>query len=212
MLKLNKKDINEVLKLLKKEYGHAGPMLNFTTPFELLIATVLSAQCTDVRVNKVTQELYEIANTPEGILQMGEKKLIDTIKSCGLYQTKSKNILSLCEILVNEHGSRVPESMNELISLPGVGRKTANVVMSNAFGIPAIAVDTHVFRVSNRIGLARSKNVSSTENDLMKNIPKKMWSEAHHWLIFHGRQICSARSPKCDKCFLTNYCLYYRER
>ncbi|HAE61409.1 MAG TPA: endonuclease III [Eubacteriaceae bacterium] len=212
MLKLNKKDINEVLKLLKKEYGHAGPMLNFTTPFELLIATVLSAQCTDVRVNKVTQELYEIANTPEGILQMGEKKLIDTIKSCGLYQTKSKNILSLCEILVNEHGSKVPESMNELISLPGVGRKTANVVMSNAFGIPAIAVDTHVFRVSNRIGLASSKNVSSTENDLMKNIPKKMWSEAHHWLIFHGRQICSARSPKCDKCFLTNYCLYYRER
>lgn len=212
MLKLNKKDINEVLKLLKKEYGHAGPMLNFTTPFELLIATVLSAQCTDVRVNKVTQELYEIANTPEGILQMGEKKLIDTIKSCGLYQTKSKNILSLCEILVNEHGSKVPESMNELISLPGVGRKTANVVMSNAFGIPAIAVDTHVFRVSNRVGLASSKNVSSTENDLMKNIPKKMWSEAHHWLIFHGRQICSARSPKCDKCFLTNYCLYYRER
>lgn len=212
MLKLNKKDINEVLKLLKKEYRHAGPMLNFTTPFELLIATVLSAQCTDVRVNKVTQELYEIANTPEGILQMGEKKLIDTIKSCGLYQTKSKNILSLCEILVNEHGSKVPESMNELISLPGVGRKTANVVMSNAFGIPAIAVDTHVFRVSNRIGLASSKNVSSTENDLMKNIPKKMWSEAHHWLIFHGRQICSARSPKCDKCFLTNYCLYYRER
>ena len=212
MLKLNKKDINEVLKLLKKEYGYAGPMLNFTTPFELLIATVLSAQCTDVRVNKVTQELYEIANTPEGILQMGEKKLIDTIKSCGLYQTKSKNILNLCEILINEHGSRVPESMNELISLPGVGRKTANVVMSNAFGIPAIAVDTHVFRVSNRIGLASSKNVSSTENDLMKNIPKKMWSEAHHWLIFHGRQICSARNPKCDKCFLTNYCLYYRER
>ncbi|SHE91591.1 endonuclease III [Alkalibacter saccharofermentans] len=211
MLKLDKKEIDEVLELLKTEYGNAGPMLNFTTPFELLIATVLSAQCTDIRVNIVTEKLYKMANTPEGILELGEKKLQDTIKSCGLYKTKGKNILSLCKILIDKHDSQVPMDINELTALPGVGRKTANVVMSNAFGIPAIAVDTHVFRVANRIGLACSKNVLSTEKDLMEAIPKAIWSQAHHWLIFHGRQICSARSPKCVECFLKNYCLYYRE-
>jgi endonuclease-3 len=211
MLKLDKKEIDKVLELLKTEYGNAGPMLDFTTPFELLIATVLSAQCTDIRVNIVTEKLYKMANTPEGILKLGEKKLQDTIKSCGLYKTKGKNILSLCKILIEKHDSKVPMDMNGLTALPGVGRKTANVVMSNAFGVPAIAVDTHVFRVANRIGLACSKNVLSTEKDLMEVIPKAIWSQAHHWLIFHGRQICSARNPKCVECFLTNYCLYYRE-
>jgi len=211
MLKLEKKEIDKVLELLKTEYGNAGPMLNFTTPFELLIATVLSAQCTDIRVNLVTEKLYKMANTPESILELGEKKLQDTIKSCGLYKTKGKNILSLCKILIEKHDSKVPMDMNGLTALPGVGRKTANVVMSNAFGIPAIAVDTHVFRVANRIGLACSKNVLSTEKDLMEVVPKAIWSQAHHWLIFHGRQICSARNPKCVDCFLKNYCLYYRE-
>jgi len=207
---LNKHEIIEVLELLEKEYFDAVAALNYTTPFELLIATILSAQCTDVRVNKVTTELYKITNTPESILKLGQIKLQEKIKSCGLANTKSKNIISTCAILVDEYNSQIPDTIEELMTLPGVGRKTANVVVSNAFGKSAIAVDTHVFRVSNRIGLAESKDVLHTENDLMKNIPEEKWSPAHHWLIYHGRKICKARKPLCSECLVIDLCLYYK--
>lgn len=207
---LNKQDIKKVLDILEETYPKAKSELNFSNPFELLIATILSAQCTDVRVNKITGELYKIYKTPEDFLKLTEEELGVLIKSCGFYRNKSKNILGTCKILVEEHSSQVPKTRKELMELPGVGRKTANVVLSNAFGEDAIAVDTHVFRVSNRIGLAHSDNVDDTEKDLMENIPKFQWSDAHHWLIFHGRRICKARKPNCANCPLTNYCEYYK--
>ncbi|WP_026894793.1 endonuclease III [Clostridiisalibacter paucivorans] len=207
---LNKQDIKQVLEILEETYPKAKSELNFSNPFELLIATILSAQCTDVRVNKITGELYKIYKTPEDFLKLTEEELGVLIKSCGFYRNKSKNILGTCKILVEEHNSQVPKTRKELMELPGVGRKTANVVLSNAFGEDAIAVDTHVFRVSNRIGLAHSDNVDDTEKDLMENIPKFQWSDAHHWLIFHGRRVCKARKPNCDNCPLTNYCEYYK--
>lgn len=205
---LNKDEINKVLQLLEKEYYYAKAALNFTTPFELLVATILSAQCTDVRVNKVTSELYAQFNTPEAILKLGQGKLQQKIQSCGLSNTKSKNIIATCTMLLEEYGGQVPQTIEDLMKLPGVGRKTANVVVSNAFGKSAIAVDTHVFRVSNRIGLAQSKDVLHTEKDLMNHIPEEKWSDAHHWLIFHGRQICKARNPLCEQCIVKDQCLY----
>lgn len=208
MKKLTNKQMLEILDRLSKTYENPKPMLAFTTPFELIVATVLSAQCTDVRVNKVTGELYTVANTPESIWALGEDHLREIIKSCGLSNTKSKNIIALCRMLLDKHDGHVPQTMEALTQLPGVGRKTANVVMSNAFGIPAIAVDTHVFRVSNRIGLADGKDVLVTEKDLMKNIPRAMWSDAHHWLIYHGRRVCTARSPKCRDCMINDLCMY----
>ena len=208
---LKKKDIKQVLELLGKEYPDAGPALHFTTSFELLIATILSAQCTDVRVNIVTDKLFVDYNTPEAILELGQPKLLDYIKTCGLANSKSKNIIATCSILINEYEGQVPDTIEELMKLPGVGRKTANVVVSNAFGQNAIAVDTHVFRVSNRIGLAKSKDVLNTEMDLMKNIPEEDWSVAHHWLILHGRKVCKARKPLCEDCVVKGLCLYYKE-
>ncbi|MTI69593.1 MAG: endonuclease III [Firmicutes bacterium] len=209
-MKISNEEKKKVLNILKKLYPKAKSELNFSTPFELLIATILSAQCTDVRVNKITKELFKNYNEPKKILSMERKELEDIIRSCGFYKNKSKNILKTCEILVNEYDSKVPDTRKELIKLPGVGRKTANVVISNAFNKDAIAVDTHVFRVSNRIGLANSKNVEDTERDLMKNIPKTDWSDAHHWLIFHGRRVCKARKPKCEECPLTELCIFYK--
>ena len=156
----------------------------------------------------ITRELYAVANTPEDMLKLGVDGVREIIKSCGLSNSKSKNIIGLSQMLLDDFHRQVPQSMEELIKLPGVGRKTANVVLSNAFGIPAIAVDTHVFRVSNRIGLADAKDVLATEKDLMKNIPKDMWSDAHHWLIYHGRKICSARSPKCSSCIISDLCMF----
>jgi endonuclease-3 len=208
MKKLTNKQMLEILDRLSKTYENPKPMLTFTTPFELIVATVLSAQCTDVRVNKVTGELYTVANTPESIWALGEDRLREIIKSCGLSNTKSKNIIALCRILLDVYDGQVPQTLEALTQLPGVGRKTANVVMSNAFGIPAIAVDTHVFRVSNRIGLAKGKDVLATEKDLMKNIPREMWSDAHHWLIYHGRRVCMARNPKCGDCMINDLCMY----
>lgn len=205
---LNKNEIAEVLELLEKEYYYAKAALNFTTPFELLIATILSAQCTDVRVNMVTSELYKKYNTPKAILDLGQVELQKKIQTCGLANTKSKNIILTCSKLLEEYNGQVPDTIEELMKLPGVGRKTANVVVSNAFGKSAIAVDTHVFRVSNRIGLAESKNVENTEKDLMNNIPQEKWSDAHHWLIFHGRKICKARNPLCSECLVNGICLY----
>lgn len=208
MKKLTKTEISEILDRLSKTYENPKPALLFDTPFELLVATVLSAQCTDVRVNKVTRILYPIANTPDSIIDLGRERLQEIIKSCGLSNTKSKNIINLSELILEEYGGQVPKDMKDLVKLPGVGRKTANVVLSNAFGVPAIAVDTHVFRVANRIGLAKAKDVLATEKDLMKHIPREMWTDAHHWLIFHGRSICAARKPKCGQCILADLCRF----
>ena len=207
---LKKKDIDKVIELLLELYPDAKAELDFTNPFELLIATILSAQCTDVQVNKTTSKLFKEYKTPEEYLTMTEEQLGRKIYSCGFYKTKSKNILETCRILISKYNSQVPDSIKELMTLPGVGKKTANVVVSNAFGVPAIAVDTHVFRVSNRIGLADSKNVEDTEEDLMKNIDRDMWTKAHHLIIFHGRRMCRARGPICEECPLTGYCLYYK--
>lgn len=200
----------EALALLAGMYPNAKPALDFTSPFELLVATILSAQSTDVMVNRCTAELFPVANTPETIAAMTEEELFHYIKRCGFFNTKGRHILETARILVAQYGGEVPADLDKLQTLPGVGRKTANVVASNAFGIPAIAVDTHVFRVSNRIGLASAKNVEKTEEQLQKAIPKENWTQAHHWLIYHGRQICDARKPKCEICPLSHLCVYYQ--
>ncbi|HZH93735.1 MAG TPA: endonuclease III [Tissierellaceae bacterium] len=207
--RLTKKEKNQVLDILDELYPYARAELNFNNPFELLVATILSAQCTDVRVNKVTQDMFLELKEPMDYINLGEDALEGRIRSCGLSKTKSRNIIGACEKIVSQHQGRVPGSIEELMQLPGVGRKTANVVASNAFGIPAIAVDTHVFRVSNRIGLAASKNVEGTEKDLMKAIPRERWTKAHHQLIFHGRRVCKARNPLCEECQVSTVCLYY---
>lgn len=208
---LTKEEIKEAINILLELYPDAKAELNYSSSFELLIATILSAQCTDVQVNKTTEKLFKDYKTPEDYLGLTEEELGEMIRSCGFYKTKSKNILATSKLIVENFNGQVPDTLEELITLPGVGRKTANVVLSNAFGKPAIAVDTHVFRVSNRIGLADSKNVLDTERDLMDNIDKKTWSKAHHLLIFHGRRICKARKPLCKNCPLTDYCSYFKE-
>jgi len=198
-----------VLDILQKNYANAKCALNYSSTYELLIATILSAQCTDERVNIVTGQLFKNYNSAEKMILLNEEELGEKIKSCGFYKNKSKNILEASrKILLNFNG-KVPGNMEELITLPGVGRKTANVVLSNAFGIPAIAVDTHVFRVSNRLGLAKGDTPEEVEQQLMKNIPKKMWSDAHHYLIWHGRKVCKARKPDCELCPLSMYCGFF---
>lgn len=184
--------------------------LHYETPFELLIAVILSAQCTDERVNKVTAELFKFANTPEKVVEAGYDRVYDAIKSCGIAKNKAANILATSKLLMEEYDSKVPETIEELQKLPGVGKKTANVVASNAFGVPAIAVDTHVNRVSKRIGLADGKNVTIVERELQERIPMELWSKAHHWLIYHGREVCKARKPDCEHCVLRDDCRYYQ--
>ena len=201
--------INKILDDLDSLYPNAKAGLDFTTPFELLIATILSAQCTDVRVNKVTAVLFKEHNTPKAILGLGVDGLTKYIKSCGLYKTKSKNIINTCNVLYHDYDSKVPDTIEELMKLPGVGRKTANVVVSNAFGTPAIAVDTHVFRVTNRIGIVNEKDVLSTEKALMQEIPRDRWSKSHHLFIWHGRNLCKARNPRCEECILNDRCKFY---
>lgn len=207
---LSKAKAIQVLDILETLYPDARPELDFTSRFELLIATILSAQCTDVRVNLVTGELFKEFNTPEAILTLSVEELGKRIKTCGLYISKAANIYATCRLLLERHGGQVPGTLEELTALPGVGRKTANVVLSNGFGVPAIAVDTHVFRVSNRIGLAAAETVEKTEQHLMAVIPKDRWSHSHHLLIFHGRRCCKARKPECDRCPLTGLCYYYQ--
>ncbi|MDF2546255.1 endonuclease III [Anaerosolibacter sp.] len=208
-----KKDkVLEILNILDETYPDAHCELNHENPFQLLIATILSAQTTDKKVNQVTPGLFRRYRTPLDFLTMTQEALEQEIKEIGLYRSKAKNILSTCKMLVEQYDSQVPRTMEELIKLPGVGRKTANVVLSNAFGVPAIAVDTHVFRVSNRIGLANAENVEETEQQLMKCIPKEQWSKAHHTLIFHGRRTCDARKPKCEVCPLVNHCYFHMKR
>lgn len=208
---MEKTRVNEIIKLLNEKYGHLGCALNYRTPFELLIATMLSAQTTDITVNKATEVLFQKHNKPEDFIKMPLEELEGYIKTCGFYKNKAKNIKETSKIISEKYDGKVPDSLEELIKLPGVGRKTANVVLSNAFGKDAIAVDTHVFRVSNRIGLAKANNVDETELQLMNNIPKEWWSRAHHLLIWHGRYICSARKPKCEECIIKKYCNYYGE-
>lgn len=207
---LNKEEREEVIEVLLKLYPDAKAELDHSNEFELLIATILSAQCTDVRVNKVTKVLFSEKKTPEEYLEFTQEELEGIIRTCGFYRMKSKNILGTCQILVDEYDGRVPDTMEELVKLPGVGRKTANVVLSNAFDTPAIAVDTHVFRVSNRIGLASGDDVLTVEKQLMKNIDRNMWSKAHHLIIFHGRRVCKARKPMCEECAVNYLCLDYR--
>ena len=207
---MNKIKRHEIFSRLQKDNPKPTTELNFNSTFELLIAVILSAQATDKSVNIATAKLYPVANTPEAIYKLGETSLKKYIKTIGLFNSKAKNIIKTCKILVEEHNSIVPDDQKKLEALPGVGRKTANVVLSIAHNFDAIAVDTHVFRVSNRIGLANAKNVEVTEEHLMQNIPQKDWSAAHHWLIWHGRKICKARNPLCDECFLTEYCLFYQ--
>ncbi|HZJ57698.1 MAG TPA: endonuclease III [Clostridia bacterium] len=204
-------DIDKILELLEERYSGAGPELHHKNPFQLLIATILSAQCTDRQVNRVTPNLFKRYPKAEDLAALDPQELEPHIKSCGFYKTKSKNIVATCRLILERFGGEIPRDIETLQTLPGVGRKTANVVASNAFGVDAIAVDTHVFRVSNRLGLAKAGNVLETEKQLMDNIPKDKWTAAHHWLIHHGRQICNARNPKCDVCFLTPYCPYYND-
>lgn len=198
---------SNILAVLETTYKDASTALKFSSPFEFLIAVILSAQCTDERVNKVTERLFSEHNTPAQFLALGQAGLEEYIKGCGLYRNKARNILATCEILCRDYQGEIPDDFNELIKLPGVGRKTANVLMSQLFDIPAIAVDTHVFRVSNRLGLAGGKTPEEVERTLMKVIPKGKWSEAHHWLIWHGRKICKARSPLCSECPVNNLCI-----
>ena len=206
---LSKAKQKEALRLLREAYPEARPALEFTSPFELLVATMLSAQCTDKQVNKCTRVLFGVANTPASFAKMSEEELAPYIKSCGFYRVKGQHILETARLIATKYNGEVPQDREELTKLPGVGRKTANVVVSNAFGIPAIAVDTHVFRVSNRIGLAEASTVEKTEDQLMQNIPKEDWSAAHHWLIYHGRQVCAAQRPKCEACPLRELCKFY---
>jgi len=182
--------------------------LEFTTPFELLTAVLLSAQATDVGVNKATRKLFPVANTPRAILDLGLEKLEEYIKTIGLYRTKARNLMKTCEILVEQHGGQVPRSREELEALPGVGRKTANVVLNVAFGEETLAVDTHIFRVANRTGLAPGKSPEQVEQVLMKRVPREYLADAHHWLILHGRYVCVARTPRCWQCAVIQYCDY----
>ena len=196
----------ECLEILETTYRGAIPQLKFGSPFELLVAVILSAQCTDKRVNQITQILFPLANTPEKILRLGQVRLEEIIRPCGLSRSKAKHITETAQILIDKYGGEVPSEFDELIKLPGVGRKTANVVTSVAFKNPAIAVDTHVFRVANRTKLAEGKTPLEVERGLQEVIPREKWSDAHHWLIWHGRGICKARNPKCDVCPLSKVC------
>ncbi len=208
--KLSPATVREILEILGQTYPEAHCELNFDTPFHLLVSTILSAQCTDQRVNQVTARLFRTYRNPEDFLRLGQAGLEEEIRECGLFRNKAKNILATCEILVNKYGGEVPSTLEALNALPGVGRKTANVVGSNAFGIPAIAVDTHVFRVSNRLGLAEADTVDKVEAQLRERIPRQQWIKAHHWLIWHGRRICQARHPKCEICLLNTHCRYLK--
>lgn len=201
----------EILCVLRQTYPNARPELNFTNPYETLVATMLSAQCTDKQVNKVTPAVFRDFPDARAMAAIDEDTLYPYVKSCG-FKSKAHNIVAACRIICEKHGGEVPSTMEELTQLPGVGRKTANVVLANAFNIPSIAVDTHVFRVSNRLGLANADNVLDTEMQLRHAIPREDWSDAHHWLIWHGRRVCSARNPACDRCPLSALCKTYQQQ
>lgn len=198
----------EILERLRAENPHPETELNWSTPFELLIAVLLSAQATDVSVNKATDKLYPVANTPQSMFNLGVDGVKEYIKTIGLFNSKAENVIKTCKILLDKHGGEVPESREALEALPGVGRKTANVVLNTAFGWPTIAVDTHIFRVSNRTKFAMGKNVDQVEEKLLKVVPKEFKVDVHHWLILHGRYTCVARKPRCGSCIIEDLCEY----
>ncbi len=203
-------NVQNILGELGRLYPDAKPALIYKSPYELLVAVILSAQCTDERVNKVTKVLFEEHNTPESMLTLSQPELEKYIFSCGFYRNKAAHILSASKDISEKFGGEVPSTLQELQTLAGVGRKTANVVYAVAFGGDAIAVDTHVFRVSNRLGLANGKTPEKVEEDLCKVIPKNMWSKSHHYLIWHGRKVCHSQKPDCPSCTLKDYCKYFK--
>jgi endonuclease-3 len=205
---MNPQKRRAIFERLRAANPHPASELAHSTPFELLVAVVLSAQATDKGVNKATEKLFRVANTPAAIAKLGEAGLIPYIQTIGLYRNKAKNVVKLAEILVRDHGGHVPKSREALEALPGVGRKTANVVLNTAFGEPTIAVDTHVFRVANRTGLAHGETVDEVEQRLLKFVPEEFRQHAHHWLILHGRYVCLARSPRCPECAIRDLCEY----
>jgi len=198
----------EIFLRLQATNPHPTTELEYSTPFELLVAVMLSAQATDISVNSATRHLFLIANTPQAILALGEENLREYIQRIGLYKTKAKHVILTCRLLVERHGGAVPQTREELEALPGVGRKTANVILNTAFGQPTIAVDTHIFRLANRIGLAPGKDVLEVEKKLIKFVPEEFKHDAHHWLILHGRYVCQARRPKCSACIIRDLCEY----
>jgi endonuclease-3 len=205
---MNKAKIIKIFQRFKTANTKPTTELNYHSPFELLIAVILSAQATDVSVNKATDKLFKIANTPESLLELGEEGLKSYIKTIGLYNAKGKNILKTCQILIEQYHSEIPSTRQALEGLPGVGRKTANVVLNTAFGEPTIAVDTHIFRVANRIKLANGNTPLKVEQQLLKTIPQEFKHDAHHWLILHGRYVCTARKPACPECLIGDLCDY----
>ncbi len=205
---MDKATISKIFACFKKQQPKPVTELEYKTHFELLVAVILSAQATDISVNKATKELFKMANTPQAILDLGLTKFKSYIKSIGLYNTKATNIFKTCKILVDKYHSRIPHTREELVELPGVGRKTANVVLNVAFGQPTIAVDTHILRVANRIGLVHAKTPLGVEEQLEEVIPTKYKHDAHHWLILHGRYVCKARKPLCSECIIAKYCEY----
>ena len=207
---MKKKDIEKIFYYLNSQNNSPKTELSYSSPYTLLIAVILSAQSTDKSVNKVTSKLFKVVSSPGEMIDLGENKLKNLIKTIGLFNTKAKNIILTSQILVENFNSEVPKTRDKLESLPGVGRKTANVVLNEAFGFPTIAVDTHIFRLSNRIGLSKGKNPLEVELDLEKNIPEKWKKHAHHWLILHGRYVCKSRKPLCLDCKIKNECKYYK--
>ena len=204
---MNRETKNRILAKLEEMYPEAKAELVFSNPYEMLVATMLSAQCTDKQVNKVTPAVFERWPDANAMAEASVEELFPMVKSCG-FRSKAGNIIAACRIIKEKHGGQVPDTMEELTALPGVGRKTANVVLFNAFGIPAFAVDTHVFRVSNRMGLCKADTVEETERQMTRLIPREKWGQAHHWLIWHGRKLCTAQRPLCEECGVRGLCSY----
>jgi endonuclease-3 len=205
---MTKKDAERFFALLAKDRPDPTTELDFINPYTLLVAVVLSAQATDVGVNKATERLFKLADTPQKMLELGEARLIEVIRTIGLFRTKAKNVLALSRLLIEKHGGTVPDDRAALEALPGVGRKTANVVLNVAFGEPTMAVDTHIFRLGNRTGIAPGKTPRAVEDALVRRVPTEMLRDAHHWLILHGRYVCKARRPECGHCVAAAWCRY----
>ena len=203
---MRKKDKQTIIELLEKRYNGIGTALHYNSPFELLCAVIMSAQCTDERINKITARIFPRLNTPEKMGSLTQEQLEEEIRDCGLYRAKAKNLLGMCHMLTEEFGGVIPKDIPTLMKLPGVGRKTADVIASVIYKVPAIAVDTHVFRTSHRMGLSDAKTPEATELDLQKLIPKTRWADSHHWFIWHGRLTCKARKPLCDECVCLQLC------
>ena len=208
---MNREKRTEIFERLKRDNPKPTTELEYSSPFELLAAVLLSAQATDVGVNKATRKLFPIANTPQGIIDLGIDGLKEKIKTIGLFNTKAENLMKTCHILVDKHNSVVPDNREDLEELPGVGRKTANVILNTAFGQPTMAVDTHIFRVSNRTGIAPGKNVLEVEKRLIRLVPDDYLIDAHHWLILHGRYVCVARKPRCGACIIEDLCEFKKK-